>query len=76
MAEVNANQRWVRVQRDTDNGFVEFEFFVGDKDLYVDLILPAAAFLEFCANNRVHFLDRDGAPGDPAAASTRLHRIK
>lgn len=76
MPEVNPNNRWVRVQRKTDNGFVEFEFFVADKDLYVDLVLPAAAFKEFCAINHVRFL----APGaEPATADTMgaaLTRIK
>lgn len=76
MPEVNANNRWVRVQRETGNGFVEFEFFVSSKELYVDLILPAAAFKEFCAINRVRFL----APGtDPVSASADeapLWRIK
>jgi phenol hydroxylase P0 protein len=74
VAEVNANNRWVRVQRMTKNGFVEFEFFVADKDLCVELILPEAAFREFCAMNRVRFLEGDSN----AIASTGglLQRIK
>jgi phenol hydroxylase P0 protein len=74
VAEVNANNRWVRVLRTTENGFVEFEFFVDSKDLYVELILPEQAFQEFCASNRVRFLDGDGSA--IAAAGGLLQRIK
>jgi phenol hydroxylase P0 protein len=76
MAEVNANHRWVRVQRETENGFVEFEFFVSSKELYVELILPARAFNEFCANNRVRFLDPGAEPGTADTAGAPLRRIK
>jgi len=48
---------WVRVTRQRPDGFVEFDFAMGDPDLCVDLILPQAAFDEFCAQNRVRFLD-------------------
>ncbi len=74
MAEVNANNRWVRVLRTTKNGFVEFEFFVSDKDLCVELILPEAAFQEFCAMNRVRFLEGDS--NATASAGGLLQRIK
>jgi phenol hydroxylase P0 protein len=44
---------WVRVTRCRADGFVEFDFAIGDPELSVDLILPAAAFEEFCVVNRV-----------------------
>jgi phenol/toluene 2-monooxygenase (NADH) P0/A0 len=49
----DTNKRWVNVLRRTENGFVEFEFFVSDVDLCIELILPEAAFKEFCLNNNV-----------------------
>jgi phenol hydroxylase P0 protein len=58
MAEVNANKRWVRVLRETETGFVEFEFFISDHDLFVELILPVPAFRDFCASNRVGYMER------------------
>lgn len=76
MPEVNPNKRWVRVQQETENGFVEFEFFVADKDLYVDLVLPAAAFREFCSNNRVRFLDPGIEPPSDDGVGAPLTRIK
>ena len=77
MSEVNANNRWVRVTKETENGFVEFQFFVADSDLCVELILPAAAFQEFCAINQVRFIDA-GVPGPivPAEPGSPLRRIK
>jgi phenol hydroxylase P0 protein len=76
MREVNPNKRWVRVQRTTEEGFVEFEFFVADKDLYVDLVLPVAAFNEFCSSNAVCFLDPGTEPSADDGAGALLTRIK
>ena len=59
MEKIDANKRWVRVLNRTKNGFVEFEFFVSDADLFVELILPEAAFQEFCVNNKVIVDDKD-----------------
>jgi phenol hydroxylase P0 protein len=77
MSEVNANDRWVRVSRETQNGFVEFEFFVADTDLCVELILPAAAFREFCAMNQVRFIEAGASASAPQAEpGNLLRRIK
>ena len=75
MAEVNANNRWVRVLRETGNGFVEFEFFISDADLYVELILPALAFKEFCESNRVRFIDEKGSDAALNVQSGGLLRL-
>jgi phenol hydroxylase P0 protein len=72
MSQVNTNDRWVRVVRETDTQFVEFEFLVADTDLCVELILPAPAFKEFCAVNRVRFLDQDGAEIAPDRVLARI----
>lgn len=50
---MDTNKRWVNILRKTENGFVEFEFFVSDADLCIELILPEPAFKEFCLNNRI-----------------------
>ena len=52
-------QKYVRVRSRTAVGFVEFDFSIGDPELYVELILPEAAFNEFCANNAVRWLSED-----------------
>ena len=43
--------RFVRLRRVRSDGFVEFEFAIGDPDLAVDLILPADAYRDFCRDN-------------------------
>ena len=53
MKVMDTNKRWVNILRKTENGFVEFEFFVADADLCIELILPEAAFKEFCMNNHI-----------------------
>ncbi|HEY0251239.1 MAG TPA: phenol hydroxylase subunit [Kofleriaceae bacterium] len=67
MPPPDLSQRHVRITRAAPNGFIEFEFTIADRDLSVDLILPQAAFEEFCATNgaRVERPNDDGrADGD------------
>ena len=44
-------KRFVRLKQVRGDGFVEFEFAIGDPDLAVDLILPAEAYRTFCRDN-------------------------
>lgn len=53
MPRIDFNKRYVRVTGATPNGFVEFEFSIGDPSLCVALVLPEAAFREFCGANAV-----------------------
>jgi len=77
MAKVNTNKRWVRVLKETENGFVEFEFFVSDQALFVELILPVPAFRDFCASNHVGFMEQDIAcVSGQSPANGLLKRIK
>jgi phenol hydroxylase P0 protein len=62
-------RKFVRVQRIRANGLVEFDFAVGDSDVSVELVMPKAAFDEFCANNKVEFMtDVLAKPVDADAA--------
>lgn len=47
---------FVRVRARRSDGFVEFDFAIGEPGLTVELILPTAAFEEFCATHRVRHL--------------------
>ncbi|MOA39394.1 Phenol hydroxylase subunit [compost metagenome] len=49
--------RYVRVRSEPDASFVEFDFAIGYPDLFVELVLPRAAFASFCAQNRVTYMD-------------------
>jgi phenol hydroxylase P0 protein len=51
------SKKFVRVLELRQDGFVEFEFAIGEPELFVEMILPATAFDEFCAMNKVTFLD-------------------
>ena len=56
---VNATTRYVRVTSEARSGFVEFQFSIGDPTLYLEMILPKAAYEEFCATNQVVHLTAD-----------------
>ena len=45
--------RFVRLTRVRDDGFIEFEFAIGEPDLAVELIMRRQAFDEFCRDNHV-----------------------
>ncbi|WP_271410509.1 phenol hydroxylase subunit [Pseudomonas sp. Q1-7] len=49
--------RYVRVRSEPDAAFVEFDFAIGYPDLFVELVLPRAAFASFCERNRVRHMD-------------------
>jgi|GEM_PF-740591 phenol hydroxylase P0 protein len=50
-------RRYVRVCAQRADGFIEFEFAIGDPALCVELMLPEAAFHEFCLANDVIVLE-------------------
>ncbi len=45
---VDINRRYVRVREVRANGFVEFEFALGEPHLFVEMLLPQPAFEDFC----------------------------
>lgn len=54
---VDTSLRFVRVTGRRPDGLVAFEFAIGWPELAVELLLPAPAFEEFCAANRVQRTD-------------------
>ncbi|PKO94155.1 MAG: phenol hydroxylase [Betaproteobacteria bacterium HGW-Betaproteobacteria-10] len=53
----DTTRRFVRVCEKRADGFIEFEFAIGDPALCVELLLPEVAFHEFCLANEVIVLD-------------------
>jgi phenol hydroxylase P0 protein len=49
-------RRFVRLSKERANGFVEFEFAIGEPEVFAELILSRQAFDEFCAANAVEVL--------------------
>lgn len=54
---LDPNKKFVRVCELRRDGFVEFEFAIGEPELFVEMIMPASVFDDFCAMNKVVFLD-------------------
>lgn len=55
--KIDPNKKFVRVCELRPDGFVEFEFAIGEPELFVEMIMPATVFDDFCALNKVRFLD-------------------
>lgn len=54
---VDVRLKYVRVLERRPDGLVSFEFSIGWPELAVELMLPAAAFDEFCARHEVIWRD-------------------
>lgn len=50
---VDLQRRYVRLLERRGDGLVSFEFSIGWPELAVELMLPTAAFDEFCARHQV-----------------------
>jgi phenol hydroxylase P0 protein len=73
----DATRRYVRVCEQRPDGFVEFEFAIGDPALCVELMLKAADFHEFCLANDVIVLGQaEAGQGDWAARMNKASRLE
>jgi phenol/toluene 2-monooxygenase (NADH) P0/A0 len=52
-ALIDYEWRAIRIAEVREDGFVAFDFYVGDPDIYAEMVLPTAAFHEFCATQGV-----------------------
>ncbi len=62
---------YVRVLGRQLDRFIEFEFFLNDQDLCVELVMPESAFKEFCSYYGAEILPSKNDSGDPAAPADR-----
>lgn len=49
---LDTGKRYIRVTRKHENGFIEFDFAIGDPDVFVELILDTEAFQDFCSGQQ------------------------
>ena len=49
----NPDKKFVRIIQTHATGLVEFEFGVGEPELFVELLMAQSAFEEFCATHGV-----------------------
>jgi phenol hydroxylase P0 protein len=78
MANFDPTKKFVRVNKLRPDGFVEFDFAVGEAEIYVEMILPANSFDDFCSLNKVIFLNDSTSlrmPAAPGAAQWRLSDV-
>lgn len=54
--EIDSKRRFVRKLHERSNGFVEFEFAIGEPEIFVELILPREDFEAFCVSNKAEIL--------------------
>ncbi|GAB2897419.1 phenol 2-monooxygenase [Paraburkholderia jirisanensis] len=52
------NRRFVRFRALSKDGFVEFDFSIGDPGLSVELVMPFRDYQSFCVAHRVTWLTR------------------
>jgi phenol hydroxylase P0 protein len=53
---MDTSKRFVRLRGERANGFIEFDFAIGEPEVFVELILGREAFAEFCITNKVEML--------------------
>ena len=54
---MDLSRKFVRLVERRKDGLVEFEFSIGDPELYAEMLLPEHAYEEFCRINAVTVLD-------------------
>ena len=62
---VDVTRKFVRVTQVRDDGLVAFEFSISWPELAAELVLPRAAFNEFCAQHQVQRLDDETLTREP-----------
>ncbi len=70
--DFDVTRKFVRVTETLPNGMVEFEFAIGDPSVMAELVMPQAAFDEFCQTNHVEFLGAE-PPVSAEAADADFH---
>jgi phenol hydroxylase P0 protein len=63
----------VRVTNPDRRGYVEFQFSLGDPNIYLEMTLPLAAFAQFCENHKARHLSPAEARAVDDAAHTWLY---
>lgn len=51
--EIDTRRKWVRVTGRRGDSFIEFDFAIGEQELFVEMILTPEAFEDFCQANNV-----------------------
>ena len=60
---LDTTRRFVRICGERGNGFVEFEFAIGEPEVFAEMILERQDFQNFCQANHVEMLPPNGNVG-------------
>jgi len=52
-------RKFIKVKKIKDDGFVEFIFAIDSATTNAELLLPYKAFIKFCKNNKVTFVNEE-----------------
>lgn len=69
----DVSRRYVRVREMRSDGFVEFDFAIGEPGLSVELILPLKDYEEFCRINKAISLTAEQAAAVDNEQQKRLY---
>lgn len=74
--QIDVTRKFVRFIERRADGLVEFEFAIGEPELYAEMLLPADAYEAFCAtNNVIHLGPRDeSSENDASEWDWNLHQ--
>ena len=61
---IDVSRKFVRLVERRADGFVEFEFAIGEPELYAEMLLPAEAYESFCQINDVTVLEPRDLAGE------------
>ncbi|MEO0048133.1 MAG: hypothetical protein RLZZ410_1092 [Pseudomonadota bacterium] len=62
--EFDTTKRFVRLIEKRDDGFIEFEFSVGEPEIFAEMMLTAEDFKTFCEEHKVVMIDENSNPID------------
>lgn len=64
---VDTSKRYVLVRNVRDDGYIEFDFSLGEPEIFLEMILSTSAFNEFCQDNEVIRITEDDLSGQSTA---------
>ena len=62
--QFDTSLQYVRVTGNRDDGFVEFDFSVGQPEVALEMVLKQQDFEKFCEEQKVIFLDDEAVASD------------
>lgn len=73
---IDVTKKYVRLIERRADGFVEFEFAIGEPEIYAEMLLPGEAYEAFCKSNEVIHLGprEEQAEGDGSEWGWNLHQ--